>query len=461
MNITLKFLLLNILMNIGLAHNNIALSQNTSVEEETIIFPFKKNGLFGYMNQNKEVVIPERFLYVGDFSNNGLAKVIEPYSTFGFINKKGEYVIEPQYSMATSFFGNYAFVYDNNLFYRINKLGEKLNAYDKRIYNIEFTHFAYSDTIVFETKDDLKGLIDIEGKIIEEPIYRDIIPLINNEYAFELEKNNRTFYFIINSNQRTEYAEIYSMKNWESKISKLIGVSTNEKTETTFIMRNEFYQNQIIDFKQNSSSKVYEDYFHRSIETIPLDKKMNITKTMLEVNKHNYYFDDSDNSIHSQTFSPLIFDLGHPYLSVNKIYPLPCDTTTNLYKNDSFKINKDSIILYPKSNLVYADPFAHLFTELEIFHQNSWITPISEHIYYLDGIGFHYQKIDTSFAYVFSKEKYSNIKGDVKTTARLVCKAKDRNNVIKRIVSEPFEINIHSYLLSSLKEKMFYNMLNN
>ncbi len=67
------------------------------------IAPFKtKEGLYGFLNSNGEVVIEASFLGVGYF-NAGLAWAKTNVETIGYLNSNGEWVIEPQFSTVNDF----------------------------------------------------------------------------------------------------------------------------------------------------------------------------------------------------------------------------------------------------------------------------------------------------------------------------------------------------------------------
>lgn len=61
----------------------------------------KKNGLYGFINKEGEVVIDFQFEFILDFSE-GLAAVVKR-GDYGFINKKGELIIDYQYDGAENF----------------------------------------------------------------------------------------------------------------------------------------------------------------------------------------------------------------------------------------------------------------------------------------------------------------------------------------------------------------------
>lgn len=81
------------------------------------------SGLYGYINQQGQVVIKPQFESAYPFADNGLAKVSVNNRT-GFINKSGEFVIKPQYGpvsdfgdnglAAVEFSGEFGFINESN-----------------------------------------------------------------------------------------------------------------------------------------------------------------------------------------------------------------------------------------------------------------------------------------------------------------------------------------------------------
>lgn len=71
------------------------------------LMPVKQGDKWGYINVKGEYIINPQFDGANVFTDNGLARVWVG-DKCGFINKKGEYVIAPQYSSATEFFAGKA-----------------------------------------------------------------------------------------------------------------------------------------------------------------------------------------------------------------------------------------------------------------------------------------------------------------------------------------------------------------
>ncbi|MEH8029555.1 WG repeat-containing protein [Gallibacterium anatis] len=69
--------------------------------EDLAVF-IDKNGLYGFVNRDGEVIIEPKFLYAGRFSQ-GRSAVKDRNQLWGFIDKTGKYVIAPQYVCVGAF----------------------------------------------------------------------------------------------------------------------------------------------------------------------------------------------------------------------------------------------------------------------------------------------------------------------------------------------------------------------
>lgn len=72
------------------------------VEEEIALFPVIKEGRYGYIDRNGELVVEPQYLLASEF-NEGLAVVRGDNQLAGYINEHGEVVIEPIYEDAKVF----------------------------------------------------------------------------------------------------------------------------------------------------------------------------------------------------------------------------------------------------------------------------------------------------------------------------------------------------------------------
>lgn len=118
---------------------------------------------FGFVNERGNWVIKPQFYKVSDFSD-GLAAVWEnadfhvdtgsgcgtpvSHAKWGFIDKSGKYVIEPQYHGVSSFYSGYAYA-DNSI---ISKTGDTVNI--EGIKNVAVLYQRFNHVYRFMYKDE-------------------------------------------------------------------------------------------------------------------------------------------------------------------------------------------------------------------------------------------------------------------------------------------------------------------
>jgi len=95
-------------------------------EELALVFnKSKSTDKYGFIDKNGEFIIEPKFEYVESFSN-GFA-LVRLNNKFGYIDKSGKYLMEPQFQSADSFKDNKAKVIFNKKQYFINTKGEKVD----------------------------------------------------------------------------------------------------------------------------------------------------------------------------------------------------------------------------------------------------------------------------------------------------------------------------------------------
>ncbi|MEI6092295.1 MAG: WG repeat-containing protein [bacterium] len=106
-------------------------AQEQNSDRKLMLYSYD-NKTWGYVDElmwnnydEWNVVIPARFEEAGEFID-GLARVKEQ-GLFGYINKKGEYVIQPIFSEATNFLNNVALVKLPNEWICIDRNGKKVD----------------------------------------------------------------------------------------------------------------------------------------------------------------------------------------------------------------------------------------------------------------------------------------------------------------------------------------------
>lgn len=164
------------------------------------IIPFKKNGLFGWMDLNGKTVIPAQYSTVG-FFKEGLAwaeksgkygfvnkanEVIIPFkytscndfdkgraiveldSVFGIIDRSGAYIVEPQYKDIGQFSEGLIYAMKDSLYGYFDGLGYP------RIPEQYEEAFSFSNGMAKVTFKGLEGYIDVYGSFKVKPLYESI-----------------------------------------------------------------------------------------------------------------------------------------------------------------------------------------------------------------------------------------------------------------------------------------------
>ncbi|MGB1217943.1 MAG: WG repeat-containing protein, partial [Saprospiraceae bacterium] len=132
------------------------------------LYPILENELWGYMNAKGETVIQPQFHSIGQFSE-GLASA-RLKGTYGFIDHTGDFVIPAQYDMAYSFYKGMAKVYLDTIPYFIDNQGEILFKHNFK----EINTFNKYGTSIVKTYQDYYGVINQNGKLIVDTIYEEV-----------------------------------------------------------------------------------------------------------------------------------------------------------------------------------------------------------------------------------------------------------------------------------------------
>jgi WG containing repeat len=147
-----KILILITIFNIGCT----SVKRISSPTDRIDAYPIGINGLWGYANENGDLLIDCQFEEAKMFVS-GLAGV-KKNDKYGFINRLGEFEIQPKYDSVDFFRTNASLVYQNAESYWINRKGKKL----KEKYSIEFG----SCTIPIEATDVTSYFYEFNGKFI-------------------------------------------------------------------------------------------------------------------------------------------------------------------------------------------------------------------------------------------------------------------------------------------------------
>lgn len=124
-------------------------------------------GRYGFIDRSGKYVIQPQYIRVYPFAGNGLAAVQDQKTEkWGYINAKGNWVIKPTYSKAYSFNDGLALVLKDWNFYFIDKNENKKFGIPKD-YNYDLPSYCYHYFVVRTSKG--AGFMDESGKLIVNP----------------------------------------------------------------------------------------------------------------------------------------------------------------------------------------------------------------------------------------------------------------------------------------------------
>ena len=133
---------------------------------------FCQQGRWGMFDAEFNTIIPAEYSLLGQMTREGLIRFQSPANNwrYGYMNKSGKVVIEPQFFYAADFCDGIAVVVrynnDNMLYGAINMKGELI--LDTIYYCLESVG---GDRLVYRARDGLYGLMDTKGGIISEPFF--------------------------------------------------------------------------------------------------------------------------------------------------------------------------------------------------------------------------------------------------------------------------------------------------
>ncbi|PHS04288.1 MAG: hypothetical protein COA88_13795 [Kordia sp.] len=131
-----------------------------------------KDGKFGYINKKGEWHIQPKFKKAHSFS--GDYAIAFEGKKVGFINRKGEWVVKPTFDKVKNFDSGIAVVLKSKRWFYINTKGEEVFAdvITDKIYD-------FKNGVAFIKQNDLIGLIDATGKVVIAPKFLKIKKFVN------------------------------------------------------------------------------------------------------------------------------------------------------------------------------------------------------------------------------------------------------------------------------------------
>ncbi len=150
----------------------------------------KRNGLWGYVNEEGLEVIPCRFKFVKNFHNNLAA--VKLGNKWGMINKQGDVVINFQYTRLGNLKNGLAWVYTP-------KGSGYIDANNNFIIDPKFDKaFDFDSGVARVVVNGKYGLIDASGKYILNPQFSFISDFDENDLAVVQIGNSKIRYKLIN-----------------------------------------------------------------------------------------------------------------------------------------------------------------------------------------------------------------------------------------------------------------------
>jgi len=203
---------------------------------------FKKDGSYGFLDRNNNIVIPNIYGNISDF-DGGLAPVQDKRTgKYGYINKEAITVIPSDYEEASNFSDGYAVVT------RKKDSGGR-NAGDAEVALIntkgkELTDFSHNfisrrqpGGLFIAKKEKLYGLIDSTGKTVLPIIYNEVAPTYNFNDNFKIKTVDKKYGLVNNKGKiilQPEYQYInvvsYDKMLYMKKDGKFNVVDKNLKT---------------------------------------------------------------------------------------------------------------------------------------------------------------------------------------------------------------------------------------
>lgn len=168
-------IILLIILGLGLIGFGIFFSYQylTKVKSEvsTTLIPVNNGRNWGFVNHKGEYVIEAQF-NDAEFFKNGVARVVTAYGYVGYINEKGEFVVPAQYIDGTSFSHDRAFVVGEGSYpICIDRNGKTIFELPQAQGVGGFSDGLALFCVAQDENEVLFGFVDEKGEVIAEPRY--------------------------------------------------------------------------------------------------------------------------------------------------------------------------------------------------------------------------------------------------------------------------------------------------
>ncbi|AFM03257.1 hypothetical protein Fleli_0798 [Bernardetia litoralis DSM 6794] len=135
---------------------------------DTPLFRITENSKVGFIDIDGNIIIPPKFIQAGNFSSQ-LAEA-RTEGLYGYINKKGEFEIKPQFEFATPFNEEYAIIYQNAKPLVIDKKGTIIVDNSNFVFISKFKN----NLALITTHTGKKGFIDTKGSLVIDTVFSNV-----------------------------------------------------------------------------------------------------------------------------------------------------------------------------------------------------------------------------------------------------------------------------------------------
>lgn len=164
---------------------------NGNGKEEVSLFPVRSGNTYGYIDREGKFVINPQFSYATVFRDGvALVKTTGDKPKFGYINPEGKFMIQPLYIHATVFNEGIAFVVAENAApTAINVRGETLFTLQNAEQVTYFKEGLAAFSVTTDNEGEKWGFVDTEGKVKISPQFLSAGSFSEGKCGVSSEKN--------------------------------------------------------------------------------------------------------------------------------------------------------------------------------------------------------------------------------------------------------------------------------
>ncbi len=346
------------------------------------------------------------YTYDHDLFNDGLLAVSEDGSKWGYINPKGEMVIDDKFDGAGAFYDGHAIVVVDEFYQVIDKKGEFVlsEGYDYLRRSVE------SGLLIFE-KNDLFGIMDDKEQIIVEPIYKYIDDQVNG-YTFVVTPEREYYYFDEKGNQLNDEGFTYASR-FEN------GYATVKNVEGKKGLINDKFE-LVIDYLYDDISVVDEYGYVVTRDEHDIFLQNDDTYSLIKVDDMTVVLED---------YEYIKFNYVYQFLPKSPLYSVYNDDGYELYLYDGTRFTDDEyvwlqivgdyLITYEDANRVPTEPYEEL-REYAIYDEDGTLIKKasitdSKHVYqWNDGneVTLYLIVVDGDFIDIYGQEDNYRVEAD-------------------------------------------------